>query len=145
MPRRAVRSSPEFRLSIVAEASDIDELAHVSNIAYVRWIQDAATAHSAAVGLTWDDYQRIGGMFVVRRHEIEYLRPALLGDRMEAITWVADFRGAASQRRTRIVRTSDGVELAHATTVWAYLTRETGRPARIPVQVIEAFLGPASG
>lgn len=144
MSERTQRSSPEFRLQITAEASDIDELGHVSNIAYVRWIQDAAAAHSAAVGLTWDDYQRIGGMFVVRRHEIEYLRPALLADRIELVTWVADIRGAASHRRTRIVRLQDGVELAHATTVWAYVVRETGRPARIPESIACAFTQPLS-
>jgi acyl-CoA thioester hydrolase len=136
---RAPRSSPEFRLEIEAQPSDIDELEHVSNIAYVRWIQDAAAAHSAAVGLTWPEYQRIGGMFVVRKHSIEYLRSALLGDRIELVTWVADFRGAATERRTRILRMADGVELAHATTTWAYLSRESGRPVRIPPDVVAAF------
>ncbi len=131
--------SPKFRLRITAQASDIDELQHVSNIAYVRWIQDAATAHSAAVGLRWEDYQRIGGLFVVRKHEIEYLLPALLDDRIELITWLAEVRGATSLRRTQIVRVADGADLARATTRWAYLSGETRRPTRIPAAVAEAF------
>ncbi len=138
--RTQTRFSAEFRVQIVAQASDIDELDHVSNIAYVRWIQDVALAHSAAVGLSWADYERIRGMFVVRRHEIEYLRSAKLGDAIDLVTWVADFRGAASQRRTRILRSDGGEELAHATTIWAYLARETGRPTRIPQDVIDAFI-----
>ncbi len=140
-----VHLSPEFRMEIVADAADIDELQHVSNIAYVRWIQDAAAAHSAAVGFAWPDYQRIGGMFVVRKHEIEYLVPALLGDRIELVTWVSELRGATSRRQTRVVRKHDQVELARASTLWAYVAADTGRPSRVPKEVQLAFLGVAVG
>src|SRR5690242_11781955 len=46
VPEVAVHS-----LELIVEEADIDELGHASNIAYVRWIQAAAIAHSAAVGL----------------------------------------------------------------------------------------------
>lgn len=39
-------SSPErFEQIIQVEAPDIDELGHVNNIVYVRWVQEVATAH----------------------------------------------------------------------------------------------------
>jgi acyl-CoA thioester hydrolase len=135
-------ASPEFRLQTRATAPDIDELDHVSNIAYLRWIQDVAAAHSAAVGLALAQYQRIGGIFVVRKHEIEYLLPALLDDQIELRTWVSDFRGATSRRQTRVVRMRDGALLARAATLWAYLARDSGRPVRIPPPVQAAFAGP---
>jgi acyl-CoA thioesterase FadM len=82
-----------FRMTFIASAEDIDELGHVSNIAYVRWLQDAATRHSAAVGLELADYLRLGGVFVVRRrHRIH--RAGLRGRHHHA-----DHVGLAHARR----------------------------------------------
>ena len=71
-------SEPDtFQLDLTVVDDDIDALGHASNIAFVRWIQDVAIAHSSAVGLGLEGYQRLGAVFVVVRHEIDYLRPAL--------------------------------------------------------------------
>jgi acyl-CoA thioester hydrolase len=64
--------APRHRRELVAQPEDIDELGHVSNITYVRWIQLAATEHSAALGWDTAAYRRLGAVFVVKRHEIEY-------------------------------------------------------------------------
>lgn len=89
-------ASPEFHQQIVAPKSDVDELGHVSNIAYVRWIQEVAKAHSAAVGLDHAAYIGLGAVFVVRRHEIEYLAPAYGGDDVRLITWIEKWTAATS-------------------------------------------------
>jgi acyl-CoA thioester hydrolase len=143
MPRRsndldASRVSPDFALPIQVEAAHIDGLGHASNIAYVRWVQDAATSHSAAVGWTFDAYQRAGGVFVVRRHELDYLAPSMLGDELVATTFVASFSAVTSVRRTRIVRVADEVEVLRAVTTWAFVSL-SGRPSRIPRELREAF------
>jgi acyl-CoA thioester hydrolase len=135
------QASPEHTLLIEATHHDIDELGHVSNITYVRWIQDAAKSHSAAVGWDSEAYFRHGGVFVVRRHEIDYLAPALLGDRIELRTHVANFTAATSERKTRVVRAADGADLARAITTWVFVSTSTQRPCRIPAEIREAFLG----
>ena len=38
-------STERFVLPITVEASDIDELGHVNNVVYLRWVQEIATAH----------------------------------------------------------------------------------------------------
>jgi acyl-CoA thioester hydrolase len=139
------RVSPIFVQELVAAPADIDELAHVSNVAYVRWIQDIAKAHSEAVGWDHAAYLALGAVFVVRRHEIEYLAQAFEGERVRLETYIASFTAASSVRRTRIVRTSDGREVARASTLWALVSIGSGRPTRIPDTVKAAFLGPASG
>lgn len=117
----------------------MDELGHISNIAYVRWIQDVAQAHSTAVGFTHARYQELGSIFVVRRHEIDYLSSTFAGDELEMVTHVAWFRGATTERMTRILRSRDGVELVRASTLWAFVAIATARPRRIPPVVSEAF------
>lgn len=133
------RVSPEFRLRVRALAEDIDELNHVSNLVYLRWVQTIAVAHSSAVGWTHEAYVAAKNVFVVRRHEIEYLASALEGDEIELVTWIESWTAATSVRRTRIERARDGRELAHAATTWALIATDTGRPKRIPPEMIADF------
>lgn len=128
-----------FRERVPVHDRDIDELGHASNISYLRWVQRVARAHSERVGLTYDRYRQLGAVFVVRRHEIDYLRPAMAGDELELCTWVEGWRAATSLRRTRILRASDGAELARACTTWAFVSVDGGRPTRIPADVRGAF------
>ena len=60
-----------FELRITASPEDIDELGHVNNAAWVRWIQDVATAHWYAIAPA---QHRDAYVWVVTRHEIDYLR-----------------------------------------------------------------------
>ena len=98
-------------LTITAAADDIDELGHVSNLVYLRWVLDAALAHSAAAGWDHAAYRRLGAVFVVRRHEIDYLAPVVAGDevvvddlgrRLEAgVVRAPDRAGPGRRRRGR--------------------------------------------
>ena len=130
----------------------MDELNHVSNLVYVRWVLDVALAHSVAAGYDYPAYRALGAVFVVRRHEIEYLRPAFAGDRIRLSTWLDSWRGASTVRATRITRLEpsegqerDGmaqwreVELARAKTMWVLVEVASGRPTRIPGGLKTAF------
>jgi acyl-CoA thioester hydrolase len=127
-----------FAIDIVASPDEIDELNHVSNLVYLRWVLRVAQAHSTAVGYDWDAYRELGAVFVVRRHEIDYLRPAFAGDQISLRTWVDTWKGVSCVRKTSIVR-SDGVEVARASTLWAFVSNETGRPQRIPAELKSDF------
>jgi acyl-CoA thioester hydrolase len=138
-PQTPPRAAEIFREELVVRDDDIDALGHASNIVFVRWIQDAALAHSSAVGLDLDAYQRLGAVFVVVRHEIDYLRPAMRGDVIEARTWISDVMAAKCLRRTDLVRRSDGTTLARGLTTWGFVAFDSGRPKRIPQGVLTAF------
>lgn len=114
---------------------DIDALGHANNIAFVRWLQSAAIAHSVALGLDLEAYRRLGAVFVVVRHEIDYLRPAMRGDVIEARTWVSNVMAAKCIRSTELVRKSDGQVLAKGITTWGFVEFASGRPKRIPLEV----------
>jgi hypothetical protein len=61
------------RFAVPPEAIDIQ--GHVSNLAYVGWMQDVAIQHSAAVGWPLRRYLELGAGWVVRSHFVEYFRP----------------------------------------------------------------------
>lgn len=133
---RSPLSSHSITITVVD--SDIDELGHASNIAYVRWLQDVAIAHSSAVGLDVSAYKKLGGVFFVRRHEIDYMRPVLRGDRLEVRTWIDSAMAAKCKRATEILSAS-GMVVAQAMTTWGYVDIATGRPVRIPELIRNAF------
>ena len=127
-----------FEKRITAQAEDIDELGHVNNAAWVRWIQDIATAHwySAAPPEHRDAY-----VWVVVRHEIDYLRAAGPGETVTGRTWVSEApRGARFDRHVEFLG-ADGRPKVRAKTTWAILDKGTGRPLRVPAEVAAAFLG----
>jgi acyl-CoA thioester hydrolase len=126
-----------FQLPITASDADIDELDHVSNLVYLRWVLEAATAHSSAKGWGHPEYRKLGSVFIVRRHELDYLAPVLRGEHVIAETWVASWKGASCVRATEIKR-GEQVVLRAATT-WAFVSLTSGRPQRIPEELVTAF------
>ena len=125
------------RLTITATTIDINQ--HVNNIAYVQWMQDGATAHSAAQGWTLERYRELGAGWVVRSHGIEYLRQTFAGDTLLLYTWVAGLTNCSSPRRYLFLRESDQAPVAKAETLWVFVDFTTGRPAQIPPEVVTAY------
>ena len=127
-----------FEKRITAQPGDIDELGHVNNAAWVRWIQDMATAHWHAVA---PSEQVDAYVWVVTRHEIDYLRAVAAGETVIGRTWVGEApQGARFDRFVEFVG-SDGKARVRARTTWAMIDRATGRPMRVPAEVAEPFLG----
>jgi acyl-CoA thioester hydrolase len=127
-----------FSHRIIVTSRDIDPLGHANNVVYLQWVQDVAVAHSRAVGLDWDAYQKLGAIFVVRKHEIEYLSFALEGETLQVETWVSLTRGATSVRETRLCK-PDGTASARASTTWVLYDLASGRPRRVPPEVSKRF------
>jgi acyl-CoA thioester hydrolase len=125
------------RFAVGADA--IDDNRHVGNLAYLRWMQDAATAHSVAQGWPLERYRAAGAGWFVRSHFIEYLRPALAGDTLLLYTWVRGMTGLLSPRRYLFVRENDSLPVAEAETLWVFVDFATGRPVRIAPEVVAAF------
>jgi len=128
---------PVFTHRIVAPADAIDELGHVNNAVWVQWIQEVALAHwySIADPAHQDDY-----IWVVVRHEIDYLRPAFEGEVLTGRTWVGEApKGARFDRHMEFVG-EDGKVRVRANTVWAIIDKASGRPIRVPPEVIAPFM-----
>ena len=126
-----------YEKRITAGAEDIDELGHVNNAAWVRWIQEMATAHWRAVAPP-DHVEAY--VWVVTRHEIDYLRAAGPGETVTGRTWVAEApRGARFDRHVEFVG-DDGKIRVRARTTWAILDKARGRPLRVPAEVAAPFL-----
>ena len=129
-------SAQPFELVIAVEPADIDQLGHVNNVIYLRWVQEAAVAHWTAAAPAAD---RAKLLWVVVRHEIDYKQAAFLGDRIIARTWVGIASRIRFERFTELLRARDRSLLAKARTLWCPIDAQTGRPTSVSAEVRACF------
>jgi acyl-CoA thioester hydrolase len=128
-----------FRHQLIVSQEAVDEFGHVNNQRYIAWMQEVATAHSAANGWPMARYLEIGAAWVVRSHFIEYLRPAFAGDQIELFTWAASLALRKVSRKYLFRRTGDKRVLARAETKWVYVDIKSGHPKRVPEDLLASF------
>lgn len=124
---------PTFKHIIQVKPEDIDMLDHVNNVVYLRWVQEVATAHWRQAA---SENQQNQYLWVVLRHEIDYVKPAFLTDEIIGHTWVGAYHGARFERFVSIYRSGTEELLAKAKTIWCLLDARTMRPKRIEEDVL---------
>lgn len=124
-----------FTRDFSARPEDIDELGHVNNAVWVRWVQDIALAHwyALAPAAHQETY-----FWVIIRHEIDYRGNLNVGESVTAETWVGTPRGARFDRFVRFVK--DGRILVEAKTTWAPIEKATGKLVRITPELAAPFV-----
>jgi len=121
-----------FHLTITKDILDV--LDHVNNVYYLQWVQNAAQKH-------WDILStpdlNSKYVWIVLRHEIDYLRAAKLDDEIIISTWVEDIYGVKSERIVEIKK--EAKLIARAKTTWCLLDKKSMKPVRIPSEIIKIF------
>ncbi|MEE9407373.1 MAG: thioesterase family protein [Polaribacter sp.] len=123
-----------FELNLTVTSENIDDLNHVNNVVYVQWMDKVAFEHWAF--LTRDtplpEY-----IWVVLKHEIEYLKQAVLGDEIVIKTWVGETKGFKSERLMEFYKNNE--LLVKAKTIWGMLDVKTYKPSRIRENVLNVL------
>jgi len=116
--------------------ADIDDNGHVNNVVYLSWAQDLAIAHWNRRALAAD---QDAFAWVALRHEIDYRRALLPGETATGRTWVSDI--AEGPRFERFVRIDgpNGAMCAQIRTVWVLIEKGSGRPRRVPPEMVALF------
>ena len=68
-----------FEFNFYVKEAEIDDLNHVNNVNYLNWVQHAANKHWALLSNSEIDSEFV---WVVLRHEIDYISPAFLNDKI---------------------------------------------------------------
>ncbi|HYX18739.1 MAG TPA: thioesterase family protein [Nostoc sp.] len=129
-----------FKTLLRVRHYEMDALGHVNNAVYQNYLEQAAIEHSEYLGLTLDVYRQVGGVFVMRRVEIEYLRPAVAGDTLEVTTWLKEMRGTRALRCYEIRKQNQDNLLVTAEALWVWVDAQTMRPRPIPSVMLDKFL-----
>jgi acyl-CoA thioester hydrolase len=123
-----------FELEITVTTKDIDDLNHVNNVVYVQWMDKVAFEHWAFLTQNNPLPEYI---WVVLKHEIEYLKQAVLGDIITVKTWVGETKGFKSERLMEFYK--NNLLLVKAKTVWGMLDAKNYKPSRIRENVLKVL------
>ncbi len=130
MPNRS------YSYTILVSENEIDELNHVNNMYYLKYVQNAAKVHWGKLSNQAIDKKYV---WVVLRHEIDYLFPAKLNDKLTVTTWIGRSYGVKSERFVEIKKGNRTV--VKAKTIWCLLSKKTMRPVRIPSEIFQLLEG----
>lgn len=111
---------------------DTDAGGVVHNIVYLRFIETARTLLAIGMGLDFEEIARTGVHPVVTRTEINYLKPARLGDELEVRGHVTDWTGIRFHVAFEVQRPKDGALLVTCRQALALVQMPSGRPVRLP-------------
>jgi YbgC/YbaW family acyl-CoA thioester hydrolase len=104
----------------------------VHNIAYLRFIEKARTKLAAVMGMELREMAATQLFPVVVRTEIDYRRPALLGDHLIVRGALELLQRARFGMQFEIVRPADGERLVLCRQSLALVQMPEGRPQRLP-------------
>jgi acyl-CoA thioester hydrolase len=125
------QSSHRYSLRVYYEDTDAGGVVYHAN--YLRYTERARTEALRDAGIPHADLvERFGLMFMVHRAEIDYVRPAMLDDRLVVETETTDVGGASIQLRQTVYSPS-GV-CATLRIKLACVRIGENRPARIPLR-----------
>lgn len=126
-----------FPLRVYYEDTDFSGV--VYHASYLRFLERGRTEFIRACGIDQQKLHRETGVyFVVRRMEIDWIKPALMDDELVVETAPAALRGASMILSQRILR---GQEVLTTAEVVVAILKD-GRPTRLPDSFRAAF-GPS--
>ena len=131
---------PRLTIPLEVYYFDTDAGGVVHNIAYLRMIEIARSQLAASLGWTLEEMGRTGLVPVVARTEIDYLKPARLGDqlsvtaeliRLEKIRFFIQF----------VIASAAQPDLIFVRSIQTMVTVQLpgGRPQRVPAAWREAY------
>ena len=111
---------------------DTDAGGVVHNIVYLRFIETARTLLAIQMGMDFAEIERTGIHAVVSRTEIDYKRPAKLGDVLRIEGRVVEWSGVRFWVEFEVIRPSDSALLVKCRQALALVQMPAGKPVRLP-------------
>jgi 4-hydroxybenzoyl-CoA thioesterase/acyl-CoA thioester hydrolase len=126
--------NPKTRISTEIQVMyfDTDAAGVVNNINYLRFIETTRTLLAIQMGLSFEEIKRTQVHPVVTRTEIDYRRPALLGDKLRIDGRIAESSKVRFFCEFDVVRPSDEAQLVTCRQALALVRLPEGRPIRLP-------------
>jgi YbgC/YbaW family acyl-CoA thioester hydrolase len=131
---------PRLTIPLEVYYFDTDAGGVVHNIAYLRMVEIARSQLAASLGWTLEEMNRTGLVAVVARTEIDYLKPARLGDHLLVSAELTRLEKVRSFMRFEITA-SDRPEIVFIRCMQTMVTVQLpgGRPQRVPQAWRDAY------
>ena len=125
-------NAPRIRTEVQVMFFDTDCAAVVHNIAYLRFIEIARTLLAEKLGMGLEQMANDQRYPVVVRTEVDYRRPAKLGDRLVIDGWLDQLERVRFWCAFRITRPADGTLIAESRQMLAIIQMPSAKLLRLP-------------
>lgn len=128
-----------YRMRRRAAWNEVDPRVHVNNAAYMVYVEDAGVGVSESFGWPMRRFEQEGRGWFASHIRIQHLSETVFGEELEVMTYLSDVRRASLVRNYLIERVGDRELAARARVRYAYADIESGRPRRIPDELLKDF------
>lgn len=128
-----------FRMRRRAAWNEVDPRVHVNNAAYMVYVEDAGVRVSEAFGWPMKRFEAFGSGWFASYIRIKHLSETLLGEELQVTTFLSNVKRASLERNYLIERVETGELAARALVRYAYADIESGRPQRMPQELLQDF------
>lgn len=111
---------------------DTDSAGVVNNISYLRFIETARTLLAVKLGLDWKKMAETLIYPVITRTEIDYRRPAFVGDQLEVHASLGEATAARFWCHLKIIRPADETLIVTCQQSLAFVQMPQGKLLRLP-------------
>jgi len=134
-----MNETPTIHTEVQVMFFDTDCAAVVNNIAYLRFIETARTLLAEVMGLGLKEMADTGLYPVVVRTEVDYRKPAVLGDKLAVDGWLESLDRTRFWCGFDVKRISDGQVMVSSRQMLAMIQMPGGRPVRLPAEWQEKY------
>lgn len=138
-PSAPPRPPGAFKVQRGVAWQDVNPAQQVDPALLLAYIEDCGRQVVAAHGWPMERMMSEGFAILLRRNQIEYIRPAYLDDELEIVTWVSNVRRATATRHYTVTRLRDHEILARVHSLGVWVNLQNGQPIRIPPDMLADF------
>ena len=109
---------------------EIDSGQHVSNIAYVQWMEVGRLKLLEEAGLPVHEIKLKGFVPALIRTEIRYKKPLFLGDEVRVVLWISELKNASATMRFEFYNQRNDI-VAEGEQVGLFIKVDSQRPHKL--------------
>lgn len=109
---------------------EIDSGQHVSNIAYVQWMEVGRLKLLEEVGFPVHEIKSTGFVPALIRTEIRYKKPLFLGDEVRVVLWISELKNASATMRFEFYNQLNDI-VAEGEQVGLFIKVDSQRPHKL--------------
>lgn len=118
--------------------SEVDADGIITLDAIVNYLQDCVMLHSEEVGRGVRNIKNAEGFWLMASWQVEIVRAPRYYEEIRVLTEPYEFKGFFGGRNVQILA-ADGGQLVRADSMWVYIDKAAGKPARVPEHEADAY------
>ena len=132
---------PSIEITLRARYAETDAMGVVHHASYIVWLEAGRTELLRAQGVSYREIEGNGIFIVLTELHVRYLAPARYDDLVILRTSIVELRSRQGRFAYMLRMAETGAPLLTAQSEHVFVSRATGRPARLPPALLARWRG----